>query len=106
MTKADAPSDVRGWIPDLATFGERLALVRHRMGWNVKEAAVECGLPPQSWRNWESGKQPHDVVAVCRQVSLRTGVSFDWLLLGVSSREVCSYFGSDSPDMPGALVAA
>ncbi len=93
-------------MPDLSALGARLALVRHRMGWNVAEAATECGLPVASWRNWENGKQPRDVVAVCRQVSARSGVSFDWLLLGVSSREVCSYFGSDSHDMPGALVAA
>jgi hypothetical protein len=32
------------WVPEL-TFGARLALVRHRMGWNIKEAAAACDLP-------------------------------------------------------------
>jgi hypothetical protein len=31
------------WVPEL-TFGARLALVRHRMGWNIKEDCSRCGL--------------------------------------------------------------
>ena len=52
-----------GWRPDLSAFGARLALVRQRMGWNVKEAADHCRLPPQSWRSWEAGRTPRDLVA-------------------------------------------
>jgi len=44
------------WIPSDATFGARLALVRQHRGWtNVKEAALSCGLPVESWRGWEQG---------------------------------------------------
>ena len=48
----DHPSDYR-WVPDTSTFGARLALVRQRMGWNLKEAALACQLPQGSWREWE-----------------------------------------------------
>ncbi len=70
-----------GWRPDDASFGARLALVRQRMGWgNVKEAALACGLPVESWRNWErDGRQPRDFIAVCARISERTGVDLAWL---------------------------
>lgn len=70
-------------MPEL-TFPARLALVRNRMGWNGKEAALACGLPPQSWRNWESGKRPHDYEQVCRAIAARTGCSLMWLLTGAT----------------------
>ncbi len=92
----------RGWVPDVSTFGARLALVRQRMGWNIKEAAEECGLPVASWRNWEAGKQPRDLVGVCRRISDRTGAQVQWLVFGSPSRQVCSYF----PSALGELVAA
>jgi transcriptional regulator with XRE-family HTH domain len=69
------------WIPEL-NFAARLALVRNNMGWNAKEAALACGLPAQSWRNWESGKRPQDYETVCQRISARTGVDVDWLLRG------------------------
>lgn len=71
----------RGWRPDDTTFGARLALVRQHMGWgNVKEAALACGLPVASWRNWErDGRQPRDYVAVCMKISERTGADLAWL---------------------------
>ncbi len=72
-----------GWVPE-DTFGSRLAQVRQRMGWNIKEAAQECGLPPQSWRNWESGHAPRDLAEVCRKISEHTGVSAEWLVFGQS----------------------
>ncbi len=81
----DGPRD---WIPDDSVFAARLAKVRNRMGWNAKEAAVECGLPPQSWRNWEAGKGPRDVVRVSRQISERTGVSLEWLVFGEVGRQM------------------
>ena len=64
------------------TFAARLAVVRNRMGWNAKEAAVMCGLPSQSWRNWETGKHPHDYERVCIAIADHTGVSLRWLALG------------------------
>lgn len=89
-----------GWVPSDSEFASRLALVRHRMGWNAKEAALACGLPAQSWRNWESGKRPHDYAKVCQAISQRTGVSLEWLALGDSK----SRFSRPLPD--ASLVAA
>ena len=72
----------RSWVPEL-TFGARLALVRHAMGWNMKEAAANCGLPAQSWRQWEvGGHMPRRVVDVAKQIAGVTGVDYLWLLLG------------------------
>lgn len=72
----------QGWVPD-DTFGARLALVRQRFGWNVKEAALACGVPVQSWRGWErDNMRPRDLVSVCRQIADATGASYDWLLDG------------------------
>ena len=72
----------RGWVASDDTFGARLALVRQRMGWgNVKEAAIACGLPVESWRNWErDGRLPRDLFSVCRAVSERTGADLGWLM--------------------------
>lgn len=75
---------VTEWIPDDASFGARLALIRHHMGWgNVKQAARECGLSVESWRRWErDNRLPRDVVDRVRMISARTGCDFDWLLRG------------------------
>jgi transcriptional regulator with XRE-family HTH domain len=86
-----ATTESRDWVPDDAALAMRLAKVRNRMGWNAKEAATECGLPPQSWRNWEAGTQPQDVVGVCRRISDRTGVSLQWLVFGYVEGELSSY---------------
>lgn len=70
------------WVPEL-TFGARLALVRHRMGWNVKEAAAACGLPAQSWRGWEvAGHLPRRYVEIAKTISTRTGCDYHWLVFG------------------------
>lgn len=72
------------WIPDDGKFGTRLAMVRQHMGWgNVVKAAEECGLPANSWRNWERDNRiPHNVVPVAAAIELRTGVDSDWLIRG------------------------
>jgi hypothetical protein len=72
----------RGWTANDSTFGARLALVRQRMGWgNVKEAAVACGLPVESWRNWErDGRLPRDLMGVGQAVSARSGCDLGWLI--------------------------
>ena len=46
-------STLRDWIPSTSDFAARLVLVRHQMGWNLKEAALACGVKAQSWREWE-----------------------------------------------------
>jgi transcriptional regulator with XRE-family HTH domain len=71
-----------GWVPEL-TFGARLALIRQRYGWNVKEAAIACRLPVQSWRGWERDHmQPRRYVEVCRMIAEATGADYDWVLDG------------------------
>jgi hypothetical protein len=70
------------WVPEL-TFGARLALVRQRMGWNVKEAARICGVPAQSWRGWEvHGRVPHNLVTISMQIATATGCDYLWLVHG------------------------
>ena len=71
------------WVPTL-TFKARLALVRNHMDWNTKEAALACGLPPQSWRNWEKGFKPRDYASACALIADRTGVDRDWLAFGMT----------------------
>ena len=73
-----------GWVPVVDNFGARLALVRQRMRWgNVKEAAESCGLPVQSWRNWERDNgQPRDIVKAAQRISAVSGVNYYWLLDG------------------------
>jgi len=70
------------WVPDDKSFGARLALVRQHMGWNAKEAALACGLPAQSWRNWEAGGRCRDQEAAARQISARVGCDYLWLFTG------------------------
>lgn len=78
MTTSEAEQQV--WVPHL-TFAARLALIRHHKGWNIKEAALACGVPPQSWRGWEiQHRLPTDIRKVARQIAARSGVDRDWLM--------------------------
>lgn len=81
-------ASAQGWVPDLATFGARLALVRQRMGWtNIKEAAEACAIAPQTWRYWEAGKfEPRQLVSACMKIAGVTGVDYRWLALGPDDR--------------------
>jgi hypothetical protein len=71
----------RDWRPDDRTFGARLALVRQHMGWgNVREAALACGVPSESWRSWErDGRTPRDYARIVMAIHARTGVDAAWL---------------------------
>ena len=76
----------RDWIPSASTFSARLVLIRHEMGWNMKEAALACGVKPQSWREWElEGREPRRFQQVCAQIAERTGCNRIWLMTGASS---------------------
>jgi transcriptional regulator with XRE-family HTH domain len=75
------------WIPDASSLGARLALVRWRMGWNMKEAARECNITQNSWANWEAGMQPRNYVEVINRIVLRTRVDKLWLMTGEGSPE-------------------
>jgi transcriptional regulator with XRE-family HTH domain len=81
-TPTEAPQAADRWEPTLDTFGARLAAIRHKLGWNVKEAALACGLPPQNWRNWEAGDEPRRLVTIAMAIAGRTGVGLDWLVYG------------------------
>lgn len=77
------PVETPPWIPTDESFAARLALVRWRMGWNIKEAALACGVPAASWRLWElENAQPRRLVEIAARIAERTGVDYGWLLAG------------------------
>lgn len=77
---------VQGWIPTDETLGARLALVRQRFGWNMKEAALACAIPQGSWREWElRGRVPRDYPEMMRRIAARTQVDLLWLMTGDGS---------------------
>lgn len=68
------------WIPDTDSFGARLALLRHHMGWNIAQAARECGFAEASWREWElNGAIPRKHRDVALQIYAVTGAHLAWL---------------------------
>lgn len=81
---AVAKGTTQGWTADDSAFGARLALIRQRMGWgNVKEAAVACHLPTESWRTWERDNViPRRLVDVAMQIAGTVGCDLDWLIRG------------------------
>lgn len=86
--QAENQTGPENWVPTTETFGMRLAMVRHTKGWNAKEAALACGLPAASWREWElRNRAPRDVVQVCQRIADITGVDWQWLLAGKASPE-------------------
>jgi hypothetical protein len=83
----DLIAEEETWVPSYTDFGARLAAVRWGMRWNIKEAALACQIPPQSWRQWELGEVlPRDISTVARRIAERTGVDFLWMLSGTSRR--------------------
>src|SRR5690349_14488390 len=90
------------WIPDDSDFGARLALIRQRMGWNITEAARECGLQAENWRLWEqAGRNPSRYVTICITIASRTGCDVDWLLHGPARGEVADLRGATKKYGPG-----
>lgn len=73
-----------GWTANDQTFGARLALIRQRMGWgNIAKAAKECGVPVDSWRNWEvDGVEPRRLNTIAMAIATRTGCDYIWLCHG------------------------
>lgn len=83
MTIEAAPQEQRGWTPNDATFAARLALVRQKMAWNVKEAADACGLPAENWRRWErDGIEPKRLVTIAMAIATKSGCDYLWLVHG------------------------
>lgn len=85
MTTDAGTQQTEPWTADASTFGARLALVRQHMGWgNVKTAAEKCGLPVESWRNWErDGVEPRRMTTIAMTIASATGCDFLWLVHGV-----------------------
>lgn len=91
----------KGWMPDDSTFGARLALIRQRMKWgNVREAAIACSIPPESWRTWErDGVTPRKLVEMSTLIAQATGCDLGWLIAGsamVGRVEIATPAGGDS----------
>lgn len=85
MTPGDTTSTATaGWVATDATFGARLVLIRQKMGWgNIAKAARECGVPTDSWRNWEvDGVEPHRRTTIAKMIATRTGCDYLWLVHG------------------------
>lgn len=83
MTTETDTSPATPWVHSDDTFAARLALVRHRMGWNVKEAARAAGVPGASWRLWEiDGANPRDKVATGKKIAAASGCDYLWLVHG------------------------
>lgn len=73
------------WEPKTDTFAARLALLRHHMQWNLKEASVECGFTINQWAQWEAGRNPRGYMEVCEKISKRTNVDMVWLAMGAET---------------------
>ncbi|BCJ45367.1 hypothetical protein GCM10010168_86360 [Actinoplanes ianthinogenes] len=79
---ANEGTATEGWTVDDSQFGARLALVRQRMRWNIKEAAQACGIAPASWASWEDGAMPRKYTEICEKIAARTGANYLWLVAG------------------------
>ena len=84
MTSSAMINDETPWTSNDSTFGARLALVRQYRGWgNVKEAAVICGIAPQSWRTWERDNvmpQGSRYFDICAKIAKASGCDYGWLV--------------------------
>ena len=90
------------WVPRDDTFGARLALVRQRFGWNMKEAALACGLPQNSWVEWETkNRSPRNLADVAEKISEYTGADDYWLMTGRVSDDLPT--GPKGPDGTSAF---
>lgn len=85
-----------GWTADASTFGARLALIRQRMGWsNVAMAARACGVPVDSWRNWEvDGREPHRLTTIAMTIATTAGCDYLWLVHGPERGAVTTRTGA------------
>ena len=58
-------------------------MIRHEMGWNIKEAALACGFPAGTWREWElRGRDPRGLADIAEKIAARTGADEYWLMTG------------------------
>lgn len=71
-----------GWIPSPDTFGSRLVLIRSHLQLNIKDAAARAELDDDSWRMWERGRLPRDVVTIAKKIADGLGCDYLWLLTG------------------------
>ena len=98
-------SATTAWTPE-GTFAERLALIRIHHGWNVKEAALACGISPATWRTWEGGASPHKYPEQCQQIAERAGIDYLWLMTGQVSAQHIRAKGGHSSGLALPMIAA
>lgn len=88
-TSTEVQTGGEGWTATDDSFGARLALVRQRMGWNITQAARECGLGSESWRLWEqAGRMPVRLTTICMAIATKTGCDYLWLCHGPTRGQV------------------
>lgn len=99
-------SGTRADIPDASTFGARLALIRQLRGWsNVAQAARECGVPVDSWRNWEvDGRMPQRLTTIAMQIASAARVDYLWLVHGPGRGEPTDGYPRVDPLGPRVLA--
>ena len=99
MTETGVLPRTTGWIADDSTFGARLALIRQKMDWNIKEAARECAVPAASWKSWErQGVRPRNIDDAAWQIADRTGCDYGWLLAGARLTTYAASRGNPGPE--------
>lgn len=86
MAKPERPVDA------MHNAGARLRVTRAILGFQQQEMARVLGVEPQTWNNWERGRNLVDPLAMARG-ALRYGFTLDWIYLGSLVR------------MPGDLTA-
>lgn len=68
-------------LRSLAAIGERLLLTREAMGLNQAELCRRTGLNPNTYNQWETGKQRPDLDYAYQLVD-NLGITLDWIYLG------------------------
>lgn len=111
MTTMTATGTRVPWVPTTDAFGVRLAMIRQLLHWNVKEAAIACGIPPGSWRQWEVfGSIPRDLVGTARAIADASGADMIWIMTGEASHDAIPMARIEgevaSPDDTAGLSAA
>lgn len=64
------------------SFAVRLAIIRTELGKNMSDMAELVGYPTATYRTWEKGAMPHDLVAVAKRIEERTGYDALWVIRG------------------------
>lgn len=101
------------WVPEqfpVATFADRLRLLRFYLRMTQPQLAKLCGVGAETWNKWERNKHlPSDLAGVVEKISEATGVDRSWLVFGPAPQSVHldrPVMEGETADRTGVLVAA